>query len=134
MAQPTQFEVSTQAYETVCLRMPLNADFIDQQFFIAPYPVKVVGVYECHGVAGTNGSAVTLQVERLQGTEAPGGNGDALLSSTINLKATANAVQTGTLVTTSVVELATGDRLGVDITGTTTTCADGQVTVLLQRI
>jgi hypothetical protein len=134
MAQPSQFELSTQAYDTVTLRMPLNGDFIDQQFYVAPYPVEVVAIYEVHGAAGTNGSAVTAQVERLQGTEAPGGNGDALLGTAFDLKATANTVQTGTLVTTSVVQLAAGNRLGVDITGTTTTCADGLITILLKRI
>ena len=134
MAQPSLFEVSTQDYDLAVLQMPLTADFIDRQFYIAPYPVKVAAIYEVHGTAGSDGSAVTITVERLQGTEAPGGNGDALLSAALSLKATANTVQTGALVTTSVVELAAGDRLGVDITGTTTACADGVVTVLLQRI
>ena len=134
MAQPSLFEVSTQDYDLAVLQMPLNADFVDRQFYIAPYPVKVAAIYEVHGVAGTDGSAVTITVERLQGTEAPGGNGDALLSAALSLKATANTVQTGALVTTDVVELAAGDRLGVDIVGTTTSCADGVVTVLLQRI
>lgn len=134
MATPTLFEVSNEAYLVAQCNMPLNADVIDRQFFVAPVACEVVAVSEVHGTAGSDGSAVTLQVERLQGTEAPGGNGDALLSPTINLKGTANTVQSGTLVTTTVVQLAAGDRLGVNITGTTTAVADAVVTVLLKRI
>lgn len=134
MATSSIFEAPNQDYLVAQCNMPLNADVIDRQFFIAPVACEVVSIREVHGTAGSDGSAVTLQVERLQGTEAPGGNGDALLSSALSLKATANTVQAGTLVTTSVVQLAAGDRLGVDITGTTTAVADAVVTVLLKRI
>ena len=134
MATSSLFELSNADYIVAQCLMPLNADAIDRQFFVAPFACEVVGVDEVHGTAGSDGGAVTLQVERLQGTEAPGGNGDALLSATIDLKGTANTVQSGTLVTTTVVELAAGDRLGVDITGTTTALADAVVTVLLKRI
>lgn len=134
MAQPSQFEASTEAYLTASLHMPLNADVVDQVFFIAPVPCELVFVSEAHGTAGSDGGAVTLQVERLQGTEAAGGNGDALLSATIDLKGTADTVQTGTIVSDGTQELAAGDRLGVNITGTATAVAGACVTAILRRV
>lgn len=134
MGTSSLFELSNESYFVATCQMPLNADVIDRQFFVAPVACEVVSIQEVHGTKGSDGSAVTLQVERLQGTEAPGGNGDALLSAAISLKGDNNTVQTGTLVTTSVVELAAGNRLGIDITGTTTAVADVVVTVLLKRI
>lgn len=134
MSQPSQFEVSTEAYLTASLQMPLNADVIDQIFFVAPVACELVYLSEVHSTAGSDGGAVTLQVERLQGTEAVGGNGDALLSSTIDLKGTANTVQTGSIVSDGTQELAAGDRLAVNITGTTTAVDGACVTAILRRL
>ena len=39
-------------------------------FFTADRPYNVIGITEVHGTAGTDASAVSLQIERLQGTEA----------------------------------------------------------------
>jgi len=88
-------------------------------FFIADRPMIVVAFTEVHGTAGTDGSDVTLQLERLQGTEAPD-SGDELLSSALSLKATANTVQYGTLVNTDVIALKSGDRLCLKDSGTLT--------------
>lgn len=98
-------------------------------FFIAPRSCIIKSITEVHNVAGTNGSAVTLNVERLQGTETLGA-GDVLLSTAFNLKATANTVQNGTLVTTGkVLGLNTGDRLALKDTGTLTTLEGVCITI-----
>ena len=119
-------------------RCLLNADCIDQVFYIAPCSMKVVRIDYIHGTAGSDGSAVNLQVRRCQGTETPT-QGDALLtnnsSAGFNCKGTAWTVQNGTLTTdTSVLTLSAGDRLSLDFTGTVTALVDVTVTVTLQRV
>lgn len=100
-------------------------------FFTADRPFVVIGMTEVHGTAGTNGSPVTLQLERLQGTEALDA-GDEILSAVINLKGTANTVQYATLKTSGVQFLSRGDRLALKDAGTLTDVANVQVTVYLQ--
>jgi hypothetical protein len=135
MSQPTIFENAVQEYLTASLTMLANAAVVDQAFFIAPEPLEVVEIHEIHTTLGTGAGDVTLQVERLQGTEAPGGNGDALMSATVNLKAANNTLQSPALTaTTANLQLAAGDRLGVDVSGTTTSVAGVVVTVLMRRI
>jgi len=102
-------------------------------FFIAPYKCVVLGVDAIWGTASTSG---TLNVERLQGTEAHDA-GDDLLSSTIDMSGTANTVNAGTLISgTSAgpLELADGDRLGLVDGGTLTSQANLTVTVTLAPI
>lgn len=99
-------------------------------FFIAPAPCIVTTFKEVHQTAGTDGGSVTLQLEKLTGTTAPDA-GTALLSTALSLKATANTVQTGTIVTTiSSINLATGDRLCLKDAGVLTAVAN--VTVQLE--
>lgn len=94
----------------------------DKVFGIVPVRAKLVAVKEVHGTAGTNGSDVTAAVERLQGTETSG-NGDQVATG-INLKGTADTVQSATLTTTeSNLIFEAGDRVGVNVTGTTTSLA-----------
>ena len=122
---------------TVTFNGLLNADNVDKAFWIAPFPCEVIGVTEIHEVAGTDGSAVTVNLERLQGTEAPDA-GDDLLTNNSNagfdLKGTANTLQTGTLVGTSAVQLAAGNRLGAAFAGTITSLAGTVMTVTLKPI
>lgn len=99
-------------------------------FFTATRPCIVKRISEVHTTAGTDGSAVTLQVERLQGTEAPD-SGDVLLQTAFDLKGTANTVQEGTTVTTTVLALAVGDRLCLKDSGVLTSVAGVNVTVEL---
>lgn len=95
----------------------------DKVIGIVPVKCELVSVKEVHGTAGNDGSAVTLSIERLQGTETST-NGDAVVNATINLKGTANTVQSGTIVTTSDINIfAAGDRVGINSNGTTTTLA-----------
>jgi len=99
-------------------------------FFIAPWTCRVMKFQEVHQTAGSDGGAVTLDLEKLTGTQAPDA-GTALLSSTLSLKATANTVQTGTLTaTTGNLLLATGDRLCLKDAGVMT--AVDNLTIMLQ--
>lgn len=100
-------------------------------FWIAPYKCTFLGATEVHAVLGTDGSAVTLQVEKLTGTTATG-SGTNLLASGFNLKATINTVQTAKLAAsaTTTFNLAKGDRLGLSLTGTPTSVS--QVVVVCQ--
>jgi hypothetical protein len=100
-------------------------------FFIVPLAMTLVQATEVHTTAGSDGSAVTLQIEKLTGTTAPG-SGTALLSSTFNLKGTANTVQTYTTFTPTVgaVQCAMGDRIALKLSGTPTAVANMTVTLL----
>lgn len=132
MAQPSQFETSTEQY--------INANFYiassvaDVQFFTAPVKCQVVAVREVHATAGNDAGAVTGTIRRCQGTEAATA-GDDLLSASINFKGTALTEQTPALTaTTADLVLSAGDRLALDVTGTTTTLAGVILTVLLKRV
>lgn len=132
MAQPSQFELSTEQY--------INANFYiassvaDVQFFTAPVKCEVVAVREVHAVAGNDVGDVTGTIRRCQGTEAATA-GDDLLSAAINFKGTALTEQTPALTaTTSLLTLEPGNRLSLDVTGTTTTLAGVILTVLLKRV
>lgn len=98
-------------------------------FFVADRPYFVVSITEIHGTAGS--STPTLQLERLQGTEALDA-GDELLSTAISLSATANTVQYGTLKSSEVITIFRGDRLALKDAGTLTALVGVTVTVLLQ--
>lgn len=101
-------------------------------FFIATFPCSVKAVSMVQTTAGSDGGAVTLQLERLQGTEAPDA-GDELLTTAFNLKGTANTVQEGILVARkTLTALAPGDRLCLKDAGTLTAVAGLNVTVELQ--
>lgn len=100
------------------------------KFFVADRRYKVIKVQATWRTASSSG---TLQVERLQGTEAKDA-GDDLLSSTINTAGTAETLTTGTLVTTGVTVLEVGDGLGLVNGGTLTSSADLLVSVQLQPL
>lgn len=102
--------------------------------FVAPVKCMVVSFKEVHGTAGNHASAVTGSIERLQGTEAST-EGDNLCTAEVNLKGTANTVQTGTLTTTVATKtLAAGDRLAFLLTGDSQTLATMIVTVQLRPV
>ena len=103
-------------------------------FFISPFACTIRGFKEVHQTAGTDGSAVTLMLEKLTGTEAPGSGVD-VLSTALSLKATANTVQDGTIIATIANKnLAIGERLCLEDTGTLTSVANVTVMVELQII
>ena len=100
-------------------------------FWIAPFACRVVGIKESHAVAGSDGGAVTLVVEKLTGTTAPG-SGVSQQSANIDLKGTANTVQSPALSATAAdLALAIGDRLALKLTGTPTSLASVVVVVQL---
>ena len=101
-------------------------------FFVADFPCEIIKAYEFHRVLGTNGGAVTLDIEKLIDGQALDA-GTTVLASTFNLKSTVN---TGQRVKTSTTEvdrnLKPGDRLALKDTGTLTAVAGVLVEVLLR--
>lgn len=115
-----------------------NADAVDQAFFLAQLPCRVIGISYIHATAGSHADAVNLQVTKDTGTDAPGAGTDLLTNNTnagFNCKGTANTVQTGALTTTAgATTLAAGDRLSLDFAGTLTALAGVLVSVRLQYV
>lgn len=100
-------------------------------FFIVPFLCTVVGFKEVHQTAGTDAGAVTLQLEKLTGTEALDA-GVNVLSTALSLKAAANTVQEGALTTTLANRnLAEDDRLALKDSGVLTGVANVSVLVEL---
>lgn len=92
--------------------------------FIAVAPCFVRAVKEVHGTAGTDASSVTVTLEKLTGTTAPG-SGSAMLATTFNMKGVANTVQTGTFDADRTKRtLSAGDRMALKLSGTPTALAD----------
>jgi hypothetical protein len=105
-----------------------------EAFFIADGAYKVTAVREVHSTAGSDAGAVSVTVTKDTGTQAPGA-GTALLTAALDAKATANTVQSGTLIATAAtLTLAAGDRLSVLFAGTLTALAGVVVTVSLKRV
>lgn len=122
-------------------------------FFIAPFPCTITMFLESHEVSGTNAGAVTLQLEKLTGTQAPDSgvtilvNGNPSING-VNLKGAANTVvyypeskvQTGATYGNSFTQVSTnnirdyvlqkGDRLALKDIGTMTDVAG--VSILLE--
>ncbi len=100
-------------------------------FFIAPFACTLLEVREVHAVLGTDAGAVTLQVEKLTGTTAPGA-GTVLLSTAVNLKAVINTVVVPVLVPLkSSLNLAVNDRLAFVAAGVLTAVANVTVSIVL---
>lgn len=107
-----------------------NASSVDKSFFVATRACRVVGVTCRVTAAGTDGGAVTAMIEKVPSGTAIG-SGTDVLSATFNLKGTANTNQAGSLSTTAgALDLAAGDSLGLDLTGTMT-AATGSITVAM---
>lgn len=101
-------------------------------FFTATRPCFVRAVSEKHTVAGTDAGAVTLQIERLQGTTALD-SGTTILETAFDLKGTAYTTQQGQLnrIKTSTA-LQTGDSLALKDSGVLTSLQGVQVTLEIQ--
>lgn len=93
-------------------------------FFVAPFQVRFSGATCVFVTQGTDGSAVTLQIEKLTGTTAPG-SGTSLLMTAFNLKGANNTTQYGTLASIQKTSftLKKGDRLALKLSGTPTSVA-----------
>src|SRR3990167_9605034 len=68
-------------------------------FFYADRNYEVLEFRERHEVAGTDGSAVTIMLNKVPDGTAPA-SGTNILTATLSLKATANTWQSGTITTT----------------------------------
>jgi hypothetical protein len=139
MAQPSQFELSTEQY--IVADHCIASSVADVQFFTAPVKCQVVSIREVHATAGSDGSAVSGTIRRCQGTEAATAGDDLLGTTKIDFKGTAlteqkfDAADSGELTsTTANLTLEAGDRLSLDVTGTTTALAGVIISVLLERV
>lgn len=95
--------------------VPVATPVQNQIVFIAREASLLVAVEAVWAVAESTAASCNLQIERLQGTEAPG-EGDLLLAATAcNVKGTANTVNAPAVVETNDVhKLADGDRLAIE--------------------
>lgn len=125
--------------ERVNICLPANASMVDSNCFYADKPWEVIGVEEVHATAGTDVGAVTLDVKKCTGTQAPSA-GATVLGTTFDMKGTINTVVKKTLgnggLTTTAASrfLAAGDRLALDFTGTVTALAGVQVMITLRPV
>lgn len=102
-------------------------------FFTALRPFEVIQISEVHETAGSAGGAVTLNIERLQGTEAKG-SGDEIVTTAFDLKGTANTVVIKTFGEIANTILNPGDRLAFKVSGTLTSLVGVSVTVLFKPL
>lgn len=101
--------------------------------FTAHRAYEIVEASEVHAVQGSNGGSVTLDLERLQGTEALDA-GDSILIVPFNLKSTANTVVFKKFGDFQNNILYIGDRLALKDAGTLTSVSDVEVTILLKPL
>lgn len=100
-------------------------------FWIAPVACVITAFQEVHQTAGSDGGAVTINLEKLTGTTAAD-SGNLVLATALSLKATANTVQNGILTQTLLYRtLAAGDRLAIKDAGTLTNVAGVTISVKL---
>lgn len=101
-------------------------------FFIVPAAGVLEEAWETHKTAGTNGGAVTLQIEKLTSGQALDA-GTEILATAFNLKSTANVpVRQIPTATIGARQLARGDRLALKDAGTLTDVAHVTVTVAIR--
>jgi len=97
-------------------------------------PCQLIEIRYSHQTAGTDAGAVTLDVEKLTGTQALDA-GVVMGSTTHNLKSTINTVVTVTPTTTVVNSvLATGDRVALKDSGTLTAVAGVCATLVFRQV
>lgn len=102
--------------------------------FIARHPIEIIRITETHAVAGSDAGAVTLDVLKA-GSGVAIASGTTLLSSTFNLKSTANTpvIKEGMDLSIDRV-LIEGDRIGLVATGTLTALSDVHITIYYKEI
>jgi len=102
--------------------------------FTARHPIEVMRITETHAVAGSDAGAVTLDVKKA-GSGVAIASGITLLSSTFNLKSTANTPVTKEGVNLSNDRiLIEGDRIGLVVSGTLTALSDVHITIYYKEI
>jgi len=100
--------------------------------FTALHPCELMMVAESHTAAGTNGSAVTLQIEKLLPSYALDA-GAEMLATGFNLKSMVDVpvIKEGSDLINR--QLLPGDRIALKDTGTLTAVAGVQVTLYFKR-
>ncbi len=107
-----------------------EATALDESFFVACRKYRVIGIIVRPLVVGSDGSAVTAVVKKVASGTAIA-SGTALMTGSFDFKGTINTNQVGTLsATSSDLDIALGDAIGIDVTGVTT-AARGVISVLL---
>lgn len=107
------------------------ATAVSRSIYIAAVALQVANVNIVFGTASASG---TFTIEKLTGTQAPGG-GTVMLTGTISTAGTANTVLPGTLVATlATLQLAAGNRIGAVFSGTETGLVGLNISITLQRI
>jgi hypothetical protein len=111
-------QISPEARDTYLITSVQTSSIADRVIGICPVRSQLVSMKAVHGTAA--GQTCTLSIERLQGTEVSGA-GD-VVTEAMDMEATANTVQSGTITTTSDIHIwEAGNRVGVHMNGTTTT-------------
>lgn len=133
MATPSAFELSNEQY--LVATHHIASTVADVAFWTAPIDCTVVAIHEVHGTKGTDNSAVTGTIRRCQGTEAADAGDDLLGTTKFDFKGDNLTLQSPALTSTAAhLNLSAGDRLALDVTGTTTALANVILTVLLKRV
>lgn len=102
--------------------------------FLADRAYKIIQATELHRTLGTDAGAVTLDLEKLTGTQAEGA-GVNMTSTNFNLKGTIDTLQTlAPSATIANTQLAAGDRIVLKDTGVLTAVADVVVSIVLAPI
>lgn len=110
---------------------PIATAAVTQNIFIAPYACEIVAISAVWGVNSTSGNAI---VQKLTGVTAAGSGLNAQ-TAVIDLSGSNNAVHTAALnTTTSTLQLASGDRLGILFAGTMTGLVGAVINIQLKRI
>lgn len=122
--------------DRIVVPVDLAAASVDQWAFVADRPYKALGFREAHSVVG--GAAAAVRPRKVTDTSAPGaaasGTVVELTSANIDLTATINTVVTPTLVTAGGANLlATGDKIGLDFSGTLTGLV-GKLFIYLEQV
>jgi hypothetical protein len=124
------------ALKTITFFSPKDTTTLaDQAFFIADRNYRVVAASEVHATAGTDGSAVNVQITVDNLVEAPGAGHNLLSNNSsagFNLKGTANTEQIATYIDARQNHVLQGQRLSLDFAGTHTSLAGVVVSVDLE--
>ena len=111
--------------------IPINAASVDQWAFIAKYACQVTNVSVIYTVAG--GAGATVDIKKSTSVQAPA-SGTTMLDAVVDLTATANTVYTPTLAAAAACQLASGNTIGIDLSGTLTGLVGGIVVITMMRI
>lgn len=119
---------------TSSVRLAGAGSLSTQAFFVAPVAMRVLKVSAVHSTAESTAGTLTADVTKDTSTNAPGAGVSVLGTTKVNLKSTANTVQSPSLTSTAAdLVLAAGDRLAIKPSAAGTEVAGVVVTVHLAR-